>query len=158
RESESRESTDPPRSLKTLRKADPILGESGRAITREIAVLDILKFSLPDNPPPAYFLAAANQKELLKWLARAAEIVGRSEPIASKDATTLPGFASLLATSLYGEDRPSVLLSPADADYLLGDDADDMPSSSRIEVAALLQEGILTPGPDGSLHPRAAVS
>jgi stage II sporulation protein D len=146
------------RMLKTQRRMEPVLNEAGRAITREIALLDILQFSLPINPPANYFAASANSKEILKWIARAAEVIGRTEPESPKDAASLGGFARLLAKTLYGEDRPSVLLSPADADYLLGEDAADIPAASRTEVAALLQEGIISPGPDGSLHPRATLT
>ncbi|MEW6730274.1 MAG: SpoIID/LytB domain-containing protein [Acidobacteriota bacterium] len=154
---DSKESEDR-RLLQSVRKPEPILGEGGRAITREIAILDILRFSLPDNPSTAYFLAAANQKEIVKWMTRAAEVLGRSEPTVPKDVTSLAGFATFLIQALYGEDRPSALLSPADADYLLAADAADIPTRNRAEVAALLQDGIITPTPDGSLHPRTPLT
>lgn len=146
------------RLLKTARKPEPIMSEGGRAITREVAILSILRFALPETPAVNYFAAAASEKELTRWVARAAELLGHQPPAPVKDPVSLPGFASLLSAAIYGNDRPSSLLSPADADYLLGADARDIPSRARAEVAALLQEGILIPAADGSLRPRAAVT
>lgn len=150
-----------PRQFKTLRRFEPIIGEGGRVLTREIASLSILSFSFPENFPANFFQTVPNDKEALRWLTQLAELTGQglSEANkANKDITALSSFASILLQVVYGQDSPSRLLSAADADYLLGADAKDIPAKRRMDVAALLQEGILSPYPDGSLHPRSAMT
>ncbi|MBL8150542.1 MAG: SpoIID/LytB domain-containing protein [Blastocatellia bacterium] len=150
--------------LKTGRSVEPVLAEGGRAITRDVALLDVYDFLISENRSANYFTAAATQKEIATWVARAAELTKRSklarnlEQSIPKDVTTIGGFSSLLISALYGNDRPSALLSDADADYILGSDADAIATEFRADVAALVQEGIVVPSPDGSLHPRSQLS
>ncbi len=196
---EDEENTNP-RLFKTSRKLEPVIGENGRALTKEIANLDILNFSLPDNLSSNSLQNPSNEREITRWLAQLADIKNQStsdnarnglrenlrdnsrensknsskenskdnfriNPNNSsnlkesskentKDITLISNFANAISQTIYGQDNPSRLLSAADADYILGADASDIPVKRRAEVAALLQEGILSPYPDGSLHPR----
>lgn len=147
------------RLLRTARRAEPIVLENGRAITKEVATLSILGFPFAESQSSSYFQAAISEKDVYRWVARASQLVGRAEPAnGGRDVANVAGFATLLATALYGEDRSSVLLMPADADYILGADAEDIPARNRPEVAALLQDGILLPAADGSLHARTPMT
>ncbi|KAF0211360.1 MAG: stage II sporulation protein D, partial [bacterium] len=147
-----------PRQFKTSRQLDPIIGDSGRVLTREIATLSILSLTLPENLSTNFLQMAPNDKEALRWLTELAELTGQRLPEVNREISSLSNFASVLLQIVYGQDSPSRLLALVDADYLLGVDAKDIPTKRRIEVAALLQEGILSPYPDGSLHPRSPMT
>lgn len=196
-----------PRLFKTSRRLEPVVGENGRALTKEVANLAILNFSLPENLSSNSLQNLSTEKEISRWLAQLVEVKnqlpsdnvrnnskddsrddfktssrGNSKDNSrdsyksnskdnsrdnsrdtsfkdnTKDITSISNFASALTQAVYGQDSPSRLLSAADADYLLGIDAKDIPLKHRTEVAALLQEGILSPYPDGSLHPRSPIT
>lgn len=148
----------PPHGFHTLRKSEPLINEQGRAISREITILSLLQFALPDNLASSYLQATASEKEIARWVDRASELLGRNRTTIPKDISSLAGFASYLNDALYGENSASKLLSAADADYLLASDAAELPARSRADVAALLKEGILMPTADGSLHVRDNLS
>lgn len=147
-----------PREFKTSRRFDPVIGENGRALSREIATLSLLNFTLPENLTSNFLQSSPSDKEVLRSLSQLADLTGNRLSEANKDVISLGNFASLFLQAFYGQDSPSKLLSAADADYLLGTDAKDISLKRRVDVAALVQEGILSPYPDGSLHPRSAIT
>lgn len=147
-----------PRQFRTSRRFDPVIGEGGRSLSREISFLNLLNFALPENLATSYLQSPATDKEIFRSLSQLANLAGRNLPESNKEITSLGGFSIALLQALYGEDRPSRLLAQVDADYLLGLDAKDIPAKRRIDVAALVQEGILLPYADGSLHPRTPIT
>ncbi|MBI4851727.1 MAG: SpoIID/LytB domain-containing protein [Acidobacteria bacterium] len=147
-----------PRQFKTSRRFEPVIGEGGRVLTREIATLSILNFTIPENLSNSFLQASPSDKEVLRALTELTELTGQRLTETGKEVTSLGNFSSLLLQALYGQDSPSRLLSAVDADYLLGRDAKDIAAKRRMDVAALLQEGILSPYPDGSLHPRSLIT
>ncbi|MBN8725655.1 MAG: SpoIID/LytB domain-containing protein [Acidobacteria bacterium] len=143
-----------PRLFKTSRPVEPVLGENGRMLTKEIVNLELLRFSIPNNLSTSFLQASPSEKEVLRWLTELSAVTGNSISFNDKEIVNLGNFASILGQVIYGQDNPAKLLAATDADYLLGVDARDIPAKHRSSVAALLQEGILSPYPDGSLHPR----
>jgi SpoIID/LytB domain protein len=140
--------------IKTDRVPRVIVDVNGRNLTSMLATLDVLGF-------PGLTLSAeeivqeAPEKDIQRWLSHLATLFKRPLPATAsrQDITRLPGLASVLTSIIYGDQRPSNLLAPQDAEYLLAADAAAIPVRQRSEVAALLQEGLLLPAPDGSLHP-----
>ncbi|HET8675928.1 MAG TPA: hypothetical protein VFO63_09090, partial [Blastocatellia bacterium] len=76
-----------------------------------------------------------------------------------RPATSLPAFASLVAAAMYGNGRASLLLSPADVDYILaGLGGEDVPREMRADIAMLLKDGVLRLAADSRLDARAPVT
>jgi hypothetical protein len=75
------------------------------------------------------------------------------------DLTRLIDFARIVAAAIYGENRASTLLAPADIDYLLaGLRVEQLPRDSRADVAMLLKDGILHLPSDGALDGRTGIT
>jgi peptidoglycan hydrolase-like amidase len=126
------------------RTAESLVEPEGRAAARDLALLQVLGFLLPRKAANNYLRSAPDDGEMRNWIARAAEIVGRESPRLSKDATRFGGFALLLASALYGEGRASLLLTPADVDYLLaGLAVKEATPDVRANLAMLLRDRIL---------------
>lgn len=133
--------------MRSARDWDP----EARSLAREYALLDVLGFSFPRRLTAHYLRTLASRDELLRWADRASQLVDgvARRPSPRLDASKLPGFAVLVSSAVYGESRPSMLLSPADVDYLLADLGDEqLPRESRADIAQLLSEGVLRLPPD----------
>lgn len=138
------------RGLKTDRQIEPVSGDYGRQMARDVALLSVLGFQLPEDVTSGYLQASATSREIERWLVRASELLKRGRLELPENLNTLAGFAEALNLAIFASDSPANLLAPADADYILGREA-KLPERSRAVVAALIQEGILTLAPDGSL-------
>jgi len=126
------------------RTAESLVDAEGRATVRDLALLQVLGFLLPRKASNNYLRSAPDEGEMRNWMARAAEIVGRDAPRLTKEATRFGGFALLLASALYGEGRASLLLTPADVDYLLaGFAVKEATPDVRANLAMLLRDRIL---------------
>jgi len=139
------------------------------AITLKLAGFDI-KHSLTDD----YLLQSASKNELRDWLDQAS-VIASSETVdedsgrkirprkverdIKDDLTNVSWFSHWLIELFYGDSNPGLLLSPADASYILGfQDSKQINQDRRVEVAVLLKAGILQPGPDGLLHPEKPIT
>lgn len=133
------------REVKSNRQTEAIAAADGRLLAREIALMDVLGFSIPSRVTAQYLRAQADHNELFHWADQLAALARRNRPRPPRsDATRLPAFASLIASALYGESRATVLLSSADIEYILaGLGGDDIPREMRADIALLLKEGIL---------------
>jgi stage II sporulation protein D len=133
------------REVKSNRPTESFVSAEGRMPAREIALMDVLGFSLPSRITPQYLRAPSDRNEMIRWADQLSALARRKESQAARsDATRLPAFAKLIASSLYGESRAAVLLSPADVDYILaGLGGDDIPREMRADIALLMKEGIL---------------
>lgn len=138
------------RGLRTDRQIEPLTGDYGRQMARDIALLTVLGFQLPEEITSNYLQAPANSREIQRWLIHASELLKRPKQDLPENLTSLTGFAEGLNSAIFGTDSPANLLTPADADYILGREI-KIADRYRTVVAALLQEGILVPAPDGSL-------
>lgn len=126
------------------RTADSLVEAEGRQLARDIALLHVLGFPLPHKASNSYLRGTPDDGEVRNWMARVAEMAGRDAPRTTKDATRLGGFALSLAAALYGEGRASLLLTPADVDYLLaGLAVKDATPDVRANLAMLLRDRIL---------------
>ena len=133
------------RDIATNRIADRSVDLEDRSMLRGAALLDVLGFQLPRRLSANYLRSAPDQVEVTKWIERAARLTQKDKPSFERgDATRLPGFARLAAAAIYGQGRASLLLPPADVDYLLaGLGGDSLPREARADVAMLLKDGVL---------------
>lgn len=138
------------RGLKTDRQIEPLVGDYGRQMARDVALLTVLGFQLPEDIDSSYLQAPAHSREIQRWLVRAGELLKRPRLELAENLNSLAGFAEGLNSAIFGSDSPANLLAPADADYILGREV-KIPERYRTVVAALIQEGILKFAPDGSL-------
>jgi stage II sporulation protein D len=139
--------------------AETLSGPEGQ-LARDVAMLEVLGFSLPRPVTSKYLRGAIDEDEMMGWMERAARLAKKDMPERSKGrATSLPAFASLLASALYGNGRASLLLSPADIDYILaGMGGEDVPRELRADLAMLLKDGLLRLSADSRLDGRATVT
>lgn len=126
------------------RTADALVEADGRAQARDLALLQVLGFLLPRKASNNYLRGVPDDGEMQNWIGRAADLVGRDAPRPAKEATRLGGFALALAAALYGEGRASLLLTPADVDYLLaGLAVKEATPDVRASLAMLLRDRVL---------------
>lgn len=145
------------RDITTNRIADRSIDLEDRSLLRSVALVEVLGFQLPQRLTGDYLRSAPDQVEVTRWIERAARLTQKDKPSFERgDATRLPGFARLAASAIYGEGRASLLLPPADIDYLLaGLGGDGLPRESRADVAMLLKDGVLV---TAALDSRAALT
>ena len=145
------------RDIATNRIANRSIDLEDRSLLRSAALLDVLGFQLPQQLTSDYLRSAPDQVEVIRWIERAARLTQKDKPSFERgDATRLPGFARLAASAIYGEGRASLLLPPADVDYLLaGLGGEGLPRESRADVAMLLKDGVLV---TAALDSRAALT
>lgn len=148
------------RDIVTTRTVEPLNGTEGRSITREIALLTVLGFSLPRRASSHYLRGAPDQDEVRAWTEQLARLAQRDKPAPSRaDVTRLAEFARLVAASLYGAGRTNTLLASADVDYLLaGLRVEQLSREGRADVAMLLKAGILRLPDDGTVDGRATIT
>ena len=139
--------------------AETLSGGEGH-LARGVALLEVLGFSFPRPVSSKYLRGAIDEDELMGWMERAAKLARQALPERSRrPATSLPAFASLIAAAMYGNGRASLLLSPADIDYILaGLGGEDAPREMRADIAMLLKDGILRLAADSRLDARAPVT
>ncbi|HJQ70865.1 MAG TPA: SpoIID/LytB domain-containing protein [Blastocatellia bacterium] len=147
------------REIVSDRVAETLSGDEGR-LARGVALLEVLGFSLPRPVTGKYLRGAIDDDELMGWMERAAKLARQALPERGrKGATSLPAFASLVAAAMYGSGRASLLLSPADIDYILaGLGGEDVPREMRADIAMLLKDGVLRLAADSRLDARAPVT
>ena len=76
-----------------------------------------------------------------------------------EDLSDLGWLSHWLVQMFYGDSNPGLLLSQADASYILGaQDSKQIRPDQRVEVAVLLKAGVLQPGSDGLLHSERPVT
>ncbi len=148
------------RDIVTTRTVEPLNGTEGRSITREIALLTVLAFSLPRRPSSHYLRGAPDQDEVRSWTEQLARLAQRDKPAPARgDVTRLAEFARLIAASVYGEDRTSKVPASVDVDYLLaGLRVEQLSREGRADVAMLLKAGILRLPDDGAVDGRATIT
>ncbi len=117
-----------------------------RLLARDWALLRVLGFNLPERPSAAYFTAPATVREVTLWLNRAARLAttGPSERPAGT-VLRLSGFVQALMAALYGTESPARLVTPEDARYWLGTEAERFPPEAQPALAYLVRENILRP-------------
>jgi SpoIID/LytB domain protein len=148
------------RDIVSSRAREPLIGIDGRSISREVALLSVLGFSVPRRVTSSYLSRSPDPDEVRSWLEQTARLTQREKPSFTRgDGTRLADFARLVTVSVYGEGRAATLLAPADVDYLLGGlRVQQLPREARADVAMLLKDGILRLPADAALDGRAPVT
>ena len=148
------------RELVSAISSEPLAGPDGRAIGREVALVEVLGFNLPRHLTNQYLRGSVEQDEAQSWIEYVARMARPERPSPPRASITrLPGFASFLATALYGEGRARLLLTSSDVDYILaGLDEEQLPPETRPSVAMLLKNGIIRLPADGRLNARAPIT
>ncbi|HXI89647.1 MAG TPA: SpoIID/LytB domain-containing protein [Blastocatellia bacterium] len=148
------------REIVSSRTREALIGIDGRSISREVALLSVLGFSVPRRVTSSYLSRSAEPDEVRNWIEQAAQLNQREKPSFTRgDGTHLADFARLINASVYGEGRATTLLAPADVDYLLGGlRVQQLPREARADVAMLLRDGILRLPADAALDGRAPVT
>ena len=148
------------REIVSSRTREPLIGIDGRSISREVALLSVLGFSVPRRVTSSYLSRSPDPDEVRSWIEQTAQLTQRDKPSFTRgDSTRLADFARLVNASVYGEGRAATLLAPADVDYLLGGlRVQQLPREARADVAMLLKNGILRLPADAALDGRAPVT
>jgi peptidoglycan hydrolase-like amidase len=148
------------RDIVTTKAVEPPNGNEGRSLTREVALLNVLGFSLPRRASSHYLRGTPDQDEVRSWTDQLARLTQRDKPASSRaEVTRLAEFARLVAASVYGEGRANKLLTSVDADYLLaGLRVEQLSRERRADVAMLLKDGILRLPDDGPVDGRATIT
>lgn len=148
------------RDIVSSRTREPLIGIDGRSISREVALLSVLGFSVPRRVTSSYLSRSPDPDEVRSWIEQTAQLTQRDKPSFPRgDGTRLADFARLVNAAIYGEGRAGTLLAPADVDYLLGGlRVQQLPREARADVAMLLKDGILRLPADAALDGRAPVT
>ena len=129
-------------------RSDQAASAEDRSMARDIAILKVLEFRLPQRVTAQYLQSPAGQDEVVRWLDRLSVLgsaKGKRAIEPPGDVTRLPRFASLLAASVYGGGQTAVLMTQADIDYTLsGLDLVDLSPDDRVAVARLLRDGLIS--------------
>ena len=146
--------------IKTTREPAELREEGNVPLARDVSLLLTQNFgTLHERVSDSWLSGDATASEVRNWLANVARVARQTSPVAGDDVNRPPAFATALSMAVFGESRASTLLNNADADYLLAvKDAADVPLQHRADLALIIREGYLSPYPDGSLKPRAALS
>ncbi|MBX7221148.1 MAG: SpoIID/LytB domain-containing protein [Blastocatellia bacterium] len=145
--------------IETERKTEAITDAEGRSLTRELALLTIAGFQLPERVSASYLTSTVNSRECEQWGDKLS-LLARQKPVSAppRTVTELGGFARLVTEALWGSESPSTLLTEEDARYLLGSEQASIPENFRADVAYLVREGIIRPFSDGTLRPRTTLT
>jgi stage II sporulation protein D len=135
------------------------MGEPER-LGRDAALLVSLGVLEPRQYARTALAGAATADELRGWTSKLVAALHRQACPGAADAA-LPrrgAFFRHLVASVCWDERASRLLAPGDQDYLLQvEDRAALDESERTAAALLMQEGILVPFADNTLHPESAV-
>jgi stage II sporulation protein D len=135
------------------------LGDQER-LARDAALLQSL--GVLDDLSGAALGGFATPEDVGVWVRRLVEALGRRgcAGASDRDLARRGTFFRHLVGSLCWEERARRLLAPADPEYLLRveDRASLRDGAERTAAALLIQEGILTPFPNNTLRPAAAIT
>jgi len=145
--------------VKSSRDMPDIKDEQNADVLREVALLYVNDFALPEKVSDAWLSAHVTNGDVRDWLAGVTRLTKQPAVSVSEETTRPGGFSSALAQAVFGDTRADVLLDNADVEYLLAfRDAEQVPQANRADVAMLLREGHLALYPDATLRPREQIS
>jgi stage II sporulation protein D len=154
----------PERSARTTIHTSRIPKEIGKepGLGRDIALLTALGVLDASLATPAKLLGIPTDVEIRGWVSRVQDALHRKgcESPVNGALARRGTFAQYVVGSLCWEERGRRLLAPPDADYLLAveDRASLAGDDERLAAAVLIQEGVLSPFPDNTLRPGAALT
>lgn len=145
------------REIVSSRASTPIAGADGRSIAREVALLQVL--SVPIGRVTLRYLASPlAETEYAAWIGHMARLSRQRSPQTLHDPIRMDGFCEAAVAAIYGYGRASVLITPADAAYILEGLERDVgtrtrsTSQQRCSVAFLLKTGALKLPADAVLY------
>jgi stage II sporulation protein D len=141
--------------IKTARITD-LRDDGNVAFARDLSLLAVHAFAmLPAKITDAWLSSPANVAEVRNWLLAVSQLAKQPLPPLGDDLNLPGGFASALASTIFGDSRQSTLFNDADVAYLLAvRDADRIPPANRGDVALLVRDGYLSVYPDATLRPQ----
>jgi stage II sporulation protein D len=130
------------------------IDESGRDVTRDVALLEVAGIVDPAPLPADWPALAIGAATLREWNARLASLAGLAPPAgAAGSVETLGRAAATILADLGWGERSRVLLSGADLPALLRDgEAEALPEDERRALAYLAFAEAIAPFPDGRYH------
>ncbi len=148
-----------PFTIKSSRDLFEIKDEKDLVFARDVALLEINGFSLPDDRVSSAWLSTrVTETEARDWLTAAGRLARTPALTIPDEVTRPPAFSTALVAAVFGDKRADTLLNNADADYLLGfHDGDQVPAANRADVAMLLRDGALSLFADATLKPKEAM-
>jgi stage II sporulation protein D len=134
----------------------------GPGTAHDVALLEALGIVDAAEADPARLAGIPSDAEIRAWTVRlqaALHFNGCQSPVGGALARRAT-FARHLVASACWTERAERLLAPGDAEYLLqAEDADQLDGDGeRQAVALLVHEGLLSPAPDNTLRPGAALT
>ena len=142
------------RATLTGRALAAVIDESGRDVTRDVALLEAAGIVDPASLPVDWPARAIGAETLRAWNGRLARSAGLAPPSgAAGSVDTLGQAAATILADLGWAERSRVLLSGADLPALLRDgEAEALPEHERRALAYLAFAEAIAPFPDGSYH------
>ncbi|MEW6130562.1 MAG: SpoIID/LytB domain-containing protein [Acidobacteriota bacterium] len=173
------------RELASVAKFEQLNEPFGHSLSRDVALLAVLGFNLPNKVSKDYLDDAVDRSELQTWAERAAKLTREIAPRDSRrdsssrdetnafdihhemallrsnkrDITKLPSFATLIALATYGENRESLFMSQSETDYLLaGLGGEEVSREMRADLALLIKDNILRLPGSGQINTRSSIT
>ncbi|MDW8239047.1 MAG: SpoIID/LytB domain-containing protein [Acidobacteriota bacterium] len=127
-----------------------------------VALLHLIGLPMPSAWTAESLQVPATVEDVFNWMKRLATMLGRDAQIEAVDKSSLSqleGLARALVSVFYPPDYATVMVPPADVDYILdGSDTQNWPSETRAAIATLIRDGVLSLPQDASLNRSSAVS
>ncbi len=174
------------RAILSSAKFEQLSEPFGHSLARDVALLGVLGFALPNKVSKDYLDDSVERSELQTWAERAAKLMrenrrnedSRRDAIKGdevstfdinhemavlksnkRDITKLPAFATLMTLATYGENRESLFMSSAETDYVLaGLGGEDLPRDMRADLALLIKDGILRLPGSGQINTHSSIT
>jgi len=149
-----------PFTIKTQRTPAKLRDASNLELVRLVSVLASNGFYLSTaSITDDWFEESPNVSEISNWLNQLAARFGKTFPNTDRNTVKPAELAHLLAGWIYPPNYADTLLTNSDVNYVLTfDDASEVPSDRRAEIAALLRDGYFALHPDLTLKPNKPFS
>ena len=141
--------------IKTSRTPAKLRNDADLELVRLASLLAVNGFSVTANPITDDWLdEMPTDGEMSNWLNQLASRFGKTFPNVSKRSSEPVELARILASFIYTPGAPDTLLSDSDVNYHLSfDDAAEVPTERRAELAMLLRDGYFSLHGDLTLKP-----
>lgn len=146
--------------IKTARPAARIEKEENLQLVRLMSLFAVNNFQLSTaQMTDKWFEEEPTPSEISNWTNNLAVKFGKTFPNVTRETAKPIEFAKILASMLYAPAQNDTLMSESDINYQLSfNDAAEIPTTSRADIAALMRDGFLSIYPDYSLKPNKPMS
>jgi stage II sporulation protein D len=141
---------------------DILIADDGGVANRDIELASVLDIAGKDDLTIERLSGTLRRDEARDWIERArkAAATGRNGAVeAGGDLESRAGFLRCAAESFFGTAEIDRRISPADADYFIGNlkDGGQVPEAARRAIAYLMQAQLWRPYPDNTARPAERV-